>query len=151
MAYAAESDLVAKYGEQEIADISDKSGAGSLDSVVVAAALTDADHEINGYLASRYTVPLLVVPTLIKRIACDITRYRLYDNRPQDEVRQRFDDAIRWLRRVADGEVILLADDGTSLEPKTASIPNTAASSARVLKYDGDTFKSRYGYGDDPL
>ncbi len=99
MAYATQADLERRFGAAEVAD------AGRRDPERIARALEDASAEIDAYLGRRYALPLSSVPAVIARIACDIARYRLWDDQAPDEVRRRYEDALRFLERVARGEV----------------------------------------------
>lgn len=116
MPYATQDDLISRFGEVEIEQLTDRTGAaGAIDAAVVAAKLADADGEIDGYLQGRYTLPLAVVPISLKRIACDIARYHLYDDRATDQVTKRYTDAIKFLTLVGKGELQLgLSPDQTS-------------------------------------
>lgn len=67
--------------------------------------LTDADSVIDGYLLSRYTTPLASVPRLVVGIACDLTRYALYDDIATEQITQRYKDAIKLLESVGSGKV----------------------------------------------
>jgi len=107
MPYAAIADLITRYGEDELVQLTDRAGAGVIDAAVAQRALADADAEIDGYLAVRHTLPLDDVPPLLVRIACDITRYRLWDDRASEEVRMRYEDARRVLEAIAAGRVTL--------------------------------------------
>jgi len=108
MAYATESDLIERYGAAELLAVADRDGNGSADSGMMERALDDASAEIDVYLAGRYALPLAHVPTVLVRIACDIARYRLWADRASDEVRRRYEDALRLLERIASGEVVLM-------------------------------------------
>jgi phage gp36-like protein len=110
MTYAVQQDLIDRFGNQEVLELSDRSNTGSIDATVVSRALTDADAEINGYLDGRYTLPLTTVPTVIVRLAADIARYYLYDDRVTDAVKARYNDAVGYLQSVAKGIVSLGLD-----------------------------------------
>lgn len=107
MTYATQADLVERFGETEIAQLTDRDNGAVIDATVVARALADADAEIDGYLAARYALPLATAPALLTRLAADIARYRLYDERTTEAVRQRYQDATRMLDRIAAGTVDL--------------------------------------------
>jgi len=77
---------------------------------VIAAALEDADARVNSYIAVVYTVPLSPVPATLTRIAGDIARYFLYDDRATDQVTERFNAAIAFLKDVAAGRASLGVD-----------------------------------------
>ena len=81
--YATESDLVARFGD-EIGGL--KTMLPSQSSVTDA--IQDATEEINGHIGGRYPLPLPNVPSNLKRMACDIARYRLYFQQPTEEDRK---------------------------------------------------------------
>ena len=124
--YATEADLVARFGEE----------IGNLKLMVsnpafVDDAIQDATEEINGHIGGRYPLPLPNVPSNLKRMACDIARYRLYFQQPTEEVRKRYEDAIAFLKRVADNKAHLqiqlpetneIVDDQPKNKPSTAPI-----------------------------
>ena len=124
--YATEADLVARFGEE----------IGGLKLMVsnptfVDDAIQDATEEINGHIGGRYPLPLPNVPSNLKRMACDIARYRLYFQQPTEEVRHRYEDAIAFLKRVADNKAHLqiqlpetneIVDDQPKGRPSTVPI-----------------------------
>ena len=127
--YATESDLVARFGD-EIENL--KTMLPSQSSVQDA--IQDATEEINGYIGGRYALPLPNVPSNLERMACDIARYRLYFQQPTEEVRKRYEDAIAFLKRVADNKAHLqiqlpetnqIVDDQPKNKPSTMPIGTT--------------------------
>lgn len=110
MPYATQQDLVHRFGMDELVELTNRTGGGSIDELVVDKALADADDTMNAYLASRYTLPLAVVPLILKRWACDIARYFLHEDRVTDAVKARYDDAIAWLKDVASGKASIGVD-----------------------------------------
>ncbi|MBI1453712.1 DUF1320 domain-containing protein, partial [Acinetobacter sp. FL51] len=129
--YATEVDLKTRFGAQVIDDL--KLGReGEADPVdIVQVALQDAEEEINGYIGSRYLLPLANVPSNLKRIACDIARYRLYTEEPLEHITKLYDDAIAFLKRVQDKKADLqiideqskeIIDDAPKKKPSTMPI-----------------------------
>ncbi|MBL8260931.1 MAG: DUF1320 domain-containing protein [Xanthomonadaceae bacterium] len=112
MPYATLQDMIERFSEAELVRISDHEDTGAIDADVVASKLADADAEIDGYLAGRYTLPLTNVPEALRRIACDLARYHLYDDRATEQVQKRYDDAVRFLVMVSKGHVQLGVDTG---------------------------------------
>jgi len=110
--YATQQDLIDRFGETEIEQLTDRAEppAGAIDATVVGKALVDADDAINGYLGARYTVPLASPPLILKRIACDVARYYLYEDRVTEAVRKRYEDAVAYLKDAASGKVTLGVD-----------------------------------------
>jgi len=115
MGYANAQQMIDRFGEQELIQLTDRANPplNTMDDAVLAAALDDADAEINGYLQARYTLPLASVPLNIARMARDIARYRLYDDAVTDAVQKRYDQAIKELERISKG-IIQLGLDGNN-------------------------------------
>ena len=108
MPYTSQADLEARYGAAELLAIADRDGDGLADAAVVAQAIADADAEIDSYLGGRYAVPLAEpAPLLVQRLAADMARYRLQDDNPLDEVRDRYARSLAALRDLADGHASL--------------------------------------------
>ncbi|WP_036204735.1 phage protein Gp36 family protein [Marinobacter sp. MCTG268] len=117
MSYASQADLVERFGERELVNLTDRSGTGSIDSSVLTVALEDASAEIDGYLAARYQLPLTSVPTVLVRVCADIARYFLHDDNQGDVVEARYKSAVALLKQLASGQVSLgLSDSGESPE-----------------------------------
>lgn len=121
-AYATVDDLVSRYGESEIIELTDRDHQGAIDAAIAGQALDDANAEVDSYLATRYPVPPDPVPTLLARVACDIARYRLYDDAAPEEVRKRYDDAARILARLASGEISIGPAQSTPTHPQTVTV-----------------------------
>jgi phage gp36-like protein len=104
MSYATLADLYARFGADEIDQVADTDGTGSPDMVLVGRAIADAGAEIDAALVGRYQLPMLPVPPLLQRIACDLVRESLYTDSPPDNVRERAKTARALLRSVATGQ-----------------------------------------------
>jgi phage gp36-like protein len=107
MPYATQADMVTRYGEEELAQLTDRVNGEVIDESVLTRAIEDAENEINGYLAKRYNLPLTSTPPILQRLACDVARYYLHDDRVTEQVRNRYTDVIRLLKSIAQGEVML--------------------------------------------
>lgn len=127
-AYATTADLVTRYGEAEIIQLTDRDHLGAIDAGVAAQALDDANAEVDSYLAVRYPVPPDPLPTLLVRIACDIARYRLYDDAAPEEIRKRYEDATRILARLADGSMSFGVSPAAPSHPQVAQVVEGAPS-----------------------
>lgn len=114
MPYCTRQQMIDRFGEPELIQLTDNGpiAQGVIDDTVLNGAIDDASAEVDGYLAGRYDLPLSVVPTVLTRIACDITRYYLYDDAVPDRVEKRYDDAVKFLRSVGKGEISLGVDSG---------------------------------------
>ncbi len=114
MTYASLSDMVDRFGETEVAQRTNRVDGLTVDLAVLERALGDADAQIDSYLASRYTLPLVSTPTVLIRLACDITRYHLFDDGVPETVRQRFEDAVSLLKKLASGDVVLAGHESAA-------------------------------------
>ncbi|MDO1509945.1 MULTISPECIES: gp436 family protein [unclassified Neisseria] len=114
MAYAAVADMVARFGELEVIQLTDRNQDGLIDEDVAAVALADATAEIDAYLG-RFKRPFTDVPPILKRLCCDIARYRLTAANGvliTEEIRNRYKiDVLDLLRAMAKGEVQLGVDE----------------------------------------
>lgn len=111
MAYCALQDLVDRFGVDEILDVADRDKDGAPDAAVISAACEDAAAEIDARLAKRYRVPFTASTRLLRALSCDIARYRLLDDRPHDQASARYEAAITLLDSIADGDVMLGAEE----------------------------------------
>lgn len=124
--YALQADLEQRFGVDAILISSDRNGTGEIDTSIVANALVDATAEIDTYLSERFDLPLSTVPTVLGRICCDISYYRMSSDigTLTDEKRKRYEDAIKWLEGVASGKLGLglSTDDTVSVDlPESGS------------------------------
>lgn len=101
--YITEAQFEARFGQREYADLL-ANGHGFAQSE------NDAASMIDGYLATRYALPLAVVPNIVTGWAGDITRFKLWDQAAPEEVRKRYEDALSQLRDLAAGKLALPPD-----------------------------------------
>ena len=137
--YATEEDLTKRFG----AEIENLKAMLPEDAIVDA--IQDATEEINGHIGGRYPLPLPDVPSNLKRMACDIARYRLYFQQPTEEVRKRYEDAIAFLKRVADSKAHLQIQDSSTSEVVDDEPANKPSTMPIGTTYRGGVF------GDDVL
>lgn len=109
MPYASLQDMLDRFGEEELVNLTDRAEprAYAVDAAVADRALIDATALIDGYLSARHATPLAVVPQLVTAWCCDIARRRLYKDGPDEGVRKAHDDALGQLRDVAAGRLQL--------------------------------------------
>lgn len=140
MGYATQADLTDRFGELELAQRTDRTNGLVIDTVVLGRALNDADAEIDGYLATRYSLPLGTAPAVLVRLACDIARYRLYDDGAPETVRLRYQDAVSLLKRISSGEVQLAGS--TVLSPAATGSGNAVATRTTAKGFDATGLSS---------
>jgi phage gp36-like protein len=126
MTFATVADLTARFGAQELLLLADRDNTGAIDAGVVEAHLQDADAEIISLLAGSATIDTSNPPLNLKRLACDIARYRLHGQNVPEDVRTRYEDAVKFLRLVAAGGANL---DGGAAAPTETTAPIRAAAS----------------------
>ena len=84
--YATRNNLEERFGEGELQQLESMQTAGNS----IEEALQDASEEIDSYIAVRYVLPLPSTPSTLKRVACNIARYRLYFQSPTEEIENRY-------------------------------------------------------------
>lgn len=112
MAYASAQDMIERFDEQQLKEVTD-SQALEVDLTALDRALEDASDEIDGYIEGRYRLPLAEPPRLLRIMACNIAMYRLLTLRRFDvmeDQRKRYEDAVKFLRGVAAGDINLGLD-----------------------------------------
>lgn len=134
MIYATRQDMTQRYGERELIDLTDRDDTQQIGMVVLNRALEDAVATVDGYVGKVYRLPLLgcakpatvvggaatyVSPPLLTRITCDLARYYLYTDLPDEhEVSRRHKIAMAELKSLAEGKTQLVCPWGGS--PGTA-------------------------------
>ena len=124
MNYATVQDMVDRFGERELIQLTDPDGL-ALQLEKAQRKLDDAHALADGALARVYRMPLagcvkpasapgesaavvLVPPRQLTRIVCDVARYYLYDDlAPEHEVSIRYKSAVAELQSIADGKTVL--------------------------------------------
>ena len=111
-AYAAPSDLVARFGEAELIRLTTDEGQdfGTFDLVRVTAAIGDASAIIDSYLRRRYLTPLALVPQEILRATCVLARHALAQGggrEPTTQMENGRKDVLAWLEQLRDGTALL--------------------------------------------
>lgn len=134
MAYLLVSDLITRFGAEELAQRADRdtprvvtgalltavAAGGDLSAwspteiasanravVVIDRAIADAQSAMDGCLSGRYGTPMPTPPAIVQRLGCDIARYYLYDDQATETIQKRYDAAIAFFRDVAAGKVTL--------------------------------------------
>jgi len=139
MTYATQADLTDRFGATELAQRTDRTNGTVIDTVVLGRALSDADAEIDSYLATRYELPLPSIPVILVRLACEIVRYRLYDDGTPETVRVRYQDAVSLLKRLSSGDVQLA---GITPVAVVGGSGNAVATRTSTKQFDADSLSS---------
>ena len=125
MSYATAAELQDRFGET----LTQIVGEDPMTSKAVATALQAAAVELDSFLQSRFTLPLMDVPELLRDLACDVAIYRLLSLRPDQEVkdaRARYKDAIERLEKIREGRLDLgLPQDQLPSRPAPVQITSS--------------------------
>lgn len=127
--YATAADMLARFSEAELAQLTDPDGA-VVDAERVETKLDDAQAAIDGWIGQVYRLPLLgcakpltvpggeperVPPPQLVRIACDLARFWLRDAVSEDsDVYRRYKAAMAELSAIAEGRALLSCPWGGS-------------------------------------
>ena len=111
--YCTLNDLIERFGETELIQLTDEQNTGALNTASVNQAIADASNEIDSYLIGRYQLPLVTVPEFVKGYACDMARYRLWDDGALEQVTIRYRTAIKYWRDISTGALRLYGSTET--------------------------------------
>jgi phage gp36-like protein len=138
MAYCTQTDLEKLIPALSLAQLTTESGSIP-DVDIVAEVIDQADAEIDSYCGRQYSVPFSPVPDRIRTLSVDIAIYRAYLRRQlvPDPARQRYEDAINFLKDVSKGLAVI----GTSDSPPDATSTgvNTVTFSSNDRLFSRDT------------
>lgn len=127
MPYTSLQNLIDRFGIHMLVGLTDRADVptGQVDAAVVARALSDTDALIDGYLASRYALPLTGTPPLIEALASDIAIYKLHNGAVDPKVEEDHKAAVRSLQAIAAGTIRLPGASGIET-------PGTGGTGARL-------------------
>ena len=105
MIYCTASDMVTQFTELEIAQLTDTSNQNppAIDSVVLDQNIWIASSEIDARLKSVGS-PFSETSGILTKVCCDIARYYMYDDNMNEQVKVLYENAIKFLDRVVNGE-----------------------------------------------
>lgn len=113
MPYCTQQDMTDRFGSEELIQLTDRSQLGQIDATVLGRAIDDATDTIDTYLTKRYTLPLASIPTVLKRLCCDIARYYLHGLDAPDGVDDRHSAALALLKSISTGAVDLAVGEAS--------------------------------------
>ena len=137
MIYATVQDMIDRFGEPEMIQLTDPADQAAVQPARIQLKLDDAHALADGFLGRMYALPLTgcakpvgagavayVPPPQLTRAVCDIARYYLYDDlAPESEVYRRFKTATVELQAIADGKAVLVCPWGGEPGASAASGP----------------------------
>ena len=139
MPYCTLDDIKDMMDEEEIIRFTDDAGAGVVNTDVTDKAIAGADALIDSHIGSRYSVPVSPVLDIIVALACDIAIYKLYSRRSAapEEIRKKYDDAIKYLEKAAAGKIIIPGATSSS----TSSSDDAVIITTSERKFSRDTME----------
>ena len=141
--YCTPTDLTARFGEAEVAQLAPAT-PGPIDTAAVQRACDDATDLVDGYLRARHTLPLTAVPNLLVKLTADIARFDLHnggDRQPTDQVRANRDTAIAFLKDVAGGKADLGLDPAGAEPAETSGGIRFGRGSAGLSEADLSAYR----------
>lgn len=119
--YVSTQGIIDRYGEEKVTFLADKTDDGEADLTCVTRAVADAEGLVDSYIGVVADLPLpgvvemtnpesnSNVPVALRPVVTDIVLYRLAADHDKltKELRRRYDDALAWLQRIADGKLSL--------------------------------------------
>ncbi|ENE2008353.1 DUF1320 family protein [Salmonella enterica] len=124
MLYASAQDMRDRYGNLD--DLLRQPGTDDLNERKLTQALNDAGALVDSYLAAKYSLPLAVVPQVLVQHCCTVAFYYLCDEQPSDQARDRYREALTWLREVKNGGISIGVDE-TGSAPESDDLPQMQA------------------------
>jgi phage gp36-like protein len=120
-------------------------------SALVAQAITDAEAEINGYVARRYSLPFSTVPVQIGAIADGLAVFYsyLYVYSADSMNKSDFADDPRYkiqlskLKSIAEGDIALTLTNGSLVLQASTTSMVTSANKDYIPIFDMDTITSQ--------
>jgi len=110
MLYCSKQGLIDRFSEDELIQLTDRDSLGIINDEVLNRAIEDASTEMDSYL-SRFNFTVDTLPKSLEPLACNIARYNLYDDAPDEHITNRYNNAIKFLKSVNKGEITIGTND----------------------------------------
>ncbi|EBV5768288.1 DUF1320 domain-containing protein [Salmonella enterica subsp. enterica] len=124
MMYASAQDMRDRY--ENIDDLLRLPGTDDLNEKKLTQALNDAGALVDSYLSVKYSLPLAVVPQVLVQHCCTVAFYYLCDEQSSEQARDRYREALTWLREVKNGGISIGVDE-TGSAPESDDLPQMQA------------------------
>jgi len=136
--YCTIDDLKKAIPESMLIRLSDDESEGDISKGTVQEAIDSAGAEIDGYIGDRLALPLdEPYPAVLVKFCADIAVYNVYSRLREempDTRKERYDNAIRFLERFADGKGYIGAG-GEDAQPSAAHLVDTREKTFDFTKY----------------
>lgn len=112
--YCNVQDIKDDLTEKVVAQLSNDENPNVVNEEIVSKYISESTQLIEGFLRSRYSLPLEKEHSIIKKVCIDIVKYELYKRRGKvfDNIQNLYKDGISTLEKIQKGMIIL--DEGTS-------------------------------------
>ncbi len=108
--YATVADFEQAFGHREALQLSNRDNAATatvVNMAVLEGFLEGASGLIDTYLGAKYVTPVVTPTQPLKQACLDIARYNADNVRVREDVRQRYEDRIRWLEMIVKSQIQL--------------------------------------------
>jgi len=114
--YCTVNNIVDALDTQTLIELTDDN-ATTVDTVLIQDNIDDVSIQIDDYLRGRYTLPLANSQPVLKDIAVELVRYRLYRRRNilTDTIKGLYETAVQNLILIQKGVITLSVPSGTSV------------------------------------
>jgi len=139
MPYCTLSDILGRIDETTVIQLTDDEGTGAVVTERVDQAIADADEEINGYVGTRYAVPMNPVPAILRKLSVDIAIHNLFGRRSRkepEERAERYKGAVDLLKQIALGKFSLGPSDPDGNPPASDAPEMSADNPERAFTRD---------------
>lgn len=136
MLYATPEEFIASVPEHLLLQLTGSDDEP--DAAAIQNALLSASATMDGYIGSRYTLPLSTVPETLKVYCVDIALYYMMRLRALGDIedtRQRYTDAIAFLKDLVRGLVSLGLPEDSAAPPSAGPSFNKGSSIMKGLDY----------------
>jgi phage gp36-like protein len=132
--YCNIQDIIDDLTEKVVAQLSNDDNPNQVNEEIVNKYISESSQLIDGFLRTRYELPLEIEHAIIKKVCIDIVKYELYKRRGKvfDNIQNLYHDGISTLEKIQKG--IITLDEGT---PETR--PGFFLVSKRKPVYDKET------------
>lgn len=126
MSYVTLNAMLEKFGEKELIELTDNEQPyqHQINQGKLQAAMNAANSEIDGYLAGRYSLPLVNAPAFLTSLGCDMAHFHasVGDTQETERTKTRYGIAVKNLTNISKGLISLGgAPAGESVPSKTSA------------------------------
>ena len=111
--YSSIQDIREDLTEKVVAQLSNDDNPNQINDEIVNKYISESTQLIDGFIRSRYGLPLEKEHSILKKICIDIVKYELYKRRGKvfDNIQNLYKDGISTLEKIQKGMITL--NEGT--------------------------------------